>query len=379
MARCTSAFYGKGKALRDESWQAIGADIDRRILCGDLAVNLHFLSFANRPITAEGWRVIADVLSKLKSCWTLDLQKCNINDMTKLVRLIPTLVNVTRRINLAGNHLTAKSVQKLVGIMTTSYAGVRPSWLCIGEDAESTANVHVKSLPCHPYHERGCLCKAASVVHVTRNLPKFNVKDKMSWEEKHLAPLRPYLRTQSLTSTASATATNSPVSSVDSPSLSTSPMDLPTPTATEVASTFADLVAALTPLPTPREEVLLGFPRLGNPICVEGRQLMIAASANDRLLVVDLTTSLHRGSVVDVHGSPVFGSRPLYDSASRTKALPFAEARADQHELFTEGGETLEINFDKPNLVYLLDGWVAARVVDTTVFSWFPVDRCMCV
>ena len=57
-----SAFYGQGKALRDQSWQNIGKDIERRLACGDLDFNLHFLSFSGRPLTAEGWRVVEAVL-----------------------------------------------------------------------------------------------------------------------------------------------------------------------------------------------------------------------------------------------------------------------------------------------------------------------------
>ena len=122
MAPCSSAFYGQGKALRDQSWQSIGQDIERRLDCGDLDLNLRFLSFAGRPLTAEGWRVVSAVLPKLNSCWTLDLQQCSINDVTKLIRLVPQLVHTTRRIHLAGNRLTAKNVRKLVEAMTSAYA-----------------------------------------------------------------------------------------------------------------------------------------------------------------------------------------------------------------------------------------------------------------
>ena len=50
-----SAYYGKYKKLRDNTWRGIGADIEHRLACGDLSSDLCLLSFADRAVTAEGW------------------------------------------------------------------------------------------------------------------------------------------------------------------------------------------------------------------------------------------------------------------------------------------------------------------------------------
>ena len=112
-------------------------------------------------------------------------------------------------------------------------------------------------------------------------------------------------------------------------------------------------------------------------ITVEGRHLLLTALANNLLCLVDLTTSLHCGSMVDVHGSQVASSHSLGDFAGRVRALPYTEARADQHELLTHGGETLELTFDERNAAYLLSGWVVARIASAGAFCWFPIDRCV--
>ena len=65
--------------------------------------------------------------------------------------------------------------------------------------------------------------------------------------------------------------------------------------------------------------------------------------------------------------------RPLRDFNFRVKALAFA-ARADQHELRAEGGESLEIN--KEHTTHLASGWVAARLAGASAYLWYPLDRC---
>ena len=188
---CRSAFYGKGKKLRDESWRAVGADINRRVDCGDLDAELRFLSFANRKLTADGWQVLEQTLSKITSCWTLDLQHCGINDVAKLTRLLPKLSYMCKRVDVSGNRLSAKSVSKLVDAMAKTFAHKRPVWLCIGDDA--AADVPMFCSQCHPYHEKGCLCARQSAVHVVRKLDKYNAADKARWEEENLRPLECYV------------------------------------------------------------------------------------------------------------------------------------------------------------------------------------------
>jgi len=101
-----------------------------------------------------------------------------------------------------------------------------------------------------------------------------------------------------------------------------------------------------------------------------------AASAEDRLLLLDLAESACRGHVVDIRGAPAFKARPLRDFNFRVKALPFA-ARADQHELATAGDELLEIN--KEHTTHLASGWVAARRAGASAYLWYPLDRCRVV
>ena len=109
-------------------------------------------------------------------------------------------------------------------------------------------------------------------------------------------------------------------------------------------------------------------------VLVGERLLMLAAGADARLLLIDLTESASRGAMVDLRGAPACGAQPLDGFTSRAKALPFEEARADQHELRTVGGEDLELCLDRRS--YLLSGWVAARVSSDSAFLWFPIDRC---
>ena len=43
---CTSAYYGKQKKLRDDTWEGIAADIGRRLACGELSDNVRRLGYA---------------------------------------------------------------------------------------------------------------------------------------------------------------------------------------------------------------------------------------------------------------------------------------------------------------------------------------------
>jgi len=99
----------------------------------------------------------------------------------------------------------------------------------------------------------------------------------------------------------------------------------------------------------------------------------LAASADDRLLLLDLAESACRGDVLDIRGAPAFNARPLRDFSFRAAALPFS-ARADQHELATAGGKLLEIN--KEHTTHLASGWVAARLAGASAYLWFPLDHC---
>ena len=106
---------------------------------------------------------------------------------------------------------------------------------------------------------------------------------------------------------------------------------------------------------------------------LDEKLFLLAASAEDRLLLLDLAESACRGHVVDIRGAPAFKARPLRDFNFRVKALAFA-ARADQHELATAGDELLEIN--KEHTTHLASGWVAARRAGASAYLWFPLDRC---
>ena len=163
---CTSAYYGKQKKLRDDTWEGIAADIGRRLACGELS--------PDRTITSAGWASLATVLRRLNSCMSLELQRCGIRCVGKLVDMLPELVHKTKRFNLEGIDLSAKNVRKLVDAMTAAYAYIRPSWLSIGPDAPAAAATCFTKTLCHPHHPRGCLCLKPGVVHVVRTLPKYD-------------------------------------------------------------------------------------------------------------------------------------------------------------------------------------------------------------
>ena len=95
---CTSAYYGVGKKLRTNSWRGVEEHIERRLASGDLSSDLHFLSFANRPISTDGWPVITRVMSRLDSCLTLDLQNCGIKP-AMLISLLPDIIHKTKNFN----------------------------------------------------------------------------------------------------------------------------------------------------------------------------------------------------------------------------------------------------------------------------------------
>ena len=105
---------------------------------------------------------------------SLELQRCGIRCVGKLVDMLPELVHKTKRFNLEGNDLSAKNVRKLVDAMTAAYAYIRPSWLSIGPDAQAAAATCFTKTLCHPHHPRGCLCLKPGVVHVVRALPKYD-------------------------------------------------------------------------------------------------------------------------------------------------------------------------------------------------------------
>lgn len=187
-----SAYYGQGKKLRDDTWQGVSADIERRLASGDLSEDLHFLSFAGRVMTSRGWVVLATALRRLRSCFTLDLQRCGIKDVSKLSSMLPEVVHKTKAFNLEGNTLSAKSVRRLVDAMAAAYAHVRPTWLSIGFDAQAPTTRCIVELACHPHHPRGCLCSQPSVVHIVRSLPKFDPIERARWEYEYLRPLEQY-------------------------------------------------------------------------------------------------------------------------------------------------------------------------------------------
>jgi hypothetical protein len=103
------------------------------------------------------------------------------------------------------------------------------------------------------------------------------------------------------------------------------------------------------------------------------RMLLLAASVEGRLILIDLAESALRGDVVDACGALVRGARPLRDFDFRVTALSF-EARSNQHELAVEGGELLEIN--REHTTHLANGWAAARRVGASAYLWFPLDCC---
>ena len=107
---------------------------------------------------------------------------------------------------------------------------------------------------------------------------------------------------------------------------------------------------------------------------VGDRLLLLSTSAENRLLLVDLTESALRGELVDSRGALCPGARPLRHFDIRATASPFA-ARARQHELPTDGGEQLQI--DKEHDSEWASGWVAARLVgSTSAFLLYPLDHC---
>ena len=129
-----SAYYGASKKLRNNSWGGVLADIERRLACGDLRPDLRFLSFADRAITSEGWVVLQSVLRCLQ-CSVLDLQRCCIKDVSKLIALLPDAPK-TKCFDLAGNALSARSVRQLSAAVAATYAPFRPAWISVGADAQ---------------------------------------------------------------------------------------------------------------------------------------------------------------------------------------------------------------------------------------------------
>ena len=105
---------------------------------------------------------------------SLELQRCGIKCVGKLIDMLPELVHKTKCFNLEGNDLSAKNVRKLVDAMTAAYAYIRPSWLSIGPDAQAAAATCFTKTLCHPHHPRGCVCLKPGVVHVVRTLPKYD-------------------------------------------------------------------------------------------------------------------------------------------------------------------------------------------------------------
>jgi hypothetical protein len=461
-----SAYYGKGKNLRNDTWQGVGADIQRRLACGDLSPDLRFLSFADRVMTAEGWTVLMHVLHQLNSCSSLDLQHCGIKDVHSLVRMLPQFVHKTKCLNLGGNNLSTRSVRKITDSMTVAYAHVRPSWLGIGADAQAGAMKSIVESACHPHHPRGCLCSKPSVVHVVRRLPRFDPVAKAEWESEHLRPLeqsaaegkglaKPLVEPPlfghmnwptlpiSIGKTSSTPSTQTP-SGGDSPNEQRNgfdcvvrmlPMDasysdnackpyqgVPAtanavgriapallegaasrkePQAVDSGALMAyvssekrahevemmsriarlcDILAA--PLEAAarfaRSQACLALAALQadrklNCWLLGERMLLLAASVEGRLVLVDLAESASRGVVVDARGAPACGACPLRDFDFRATALRF-EARSDQHELAAKGGELLEIN--QEHTTHLAAGWVAARHVGASAYLWFPLDCC---
>ena len=469
-----SAYYGKFKRLRDDSWRGVGADIERRLACGDLRHDLNFLSFNDRAMTGEGWEVLRAVLQRLRSCTCLELQRCGIKGVGKLTALLPELVHKTKSFNLEGNTLTAKSVRKLAEAMALVYAHVRPTWLSIGDGAQAAASKCFVDTPCHPHHPRGCICSKPSVVHVVRRMPKYERSAKAQWEEEYLEPMERHMikhaetpakpsasppkvssEWPALPAQASSTAFTKTPSGGDSPKDLRAediwsdgeqpPVDGPlandacsergqlpsdaAPRAPSVGSVVGG-VTDLVPIPTEADcakpcasgatrlmsyvslekrardmEILFRLASLSD-ICaapleaaarfthnqavaaladlraggdftswlIGERLLLLATSAEDRLLLVDLTESIARGDLVDARGAPACGARPLRGFNFRATALPFA-ARSDKHELVTQGGEQLEIH--KQYTTHLASGWVAARRMGAPAFLWFPLEHCL--
>ena len=188
-----SAYYGKRKHLRDDTWEGVAADIDRRLASGELSEDLNYLCFADRAMTTEGWVALSTVLRRLNSCMSLELQRCGIKCVGKLIDILPELVHKTKRFNLEGNALSARNVRKLADAMSTAYAHIRPSWLSIGSDAQAAAATCLTETVCHPHHPRGCLCLKPAVVHVVQKLPKYDAVAKAAWEEKYWRPLQRYI------------------------------------------------------------------------------------------------------------------------------------------------------------------------------------------
>jgi hypothetical protein len=109
---------------------------------------------------------------------------------------------------------------------------------------------------------------------------------------------------------------------------------------------------------------------------VNDKLLLLCVNQADRLELVDVTTSIQVGYVVDVSGTSVDACRPISNYNFRAVAATFSEASLENYELRTEGGEVLEINHSC--LTHISCGWVAARICgnDDPSFKWFPLDKC---
>ena len=397
-----TAFYGAEKKLRTDTWQGVCVDIERRLACGDLADELCFLSFAGRTFTAETWEILERIFRQLR-CTTLDLQRCRITDITPFINgLLPNIAATTKCFNLAGNALRTRSVRQLASAMAKECT--QPSWLSIGEDAQKSSDRFIVDTKCFPFHRRGCLCTKALIVHVVPHLPKFDRAAKQRWQEKYLYSHEANTLQPSCTKFMAKVDDYHEWPALTRVAPPAPPPPSPTTTCEPTSSSFGDetesrdsesAVLDIPPLPDHREILIQwieeerrardsALARLisyysGYCSARDGKltswtvgenALLLAVADDRRLHLVDCAQSFLRGEVVTVSGKTTHGLSPVVDFAFKARALPFSGS-LEQHELYTIGGEALEIDKDSDD--YIPQGYIAARIFETKPFLWFPI------
>jgi len=389
---CRSAHYGQGKKMQDDSWKNIGDDIIRRLSCGDLHDEVQTLSFKGKLMTKQGWRMLAQVLPKLTTCFVLDLRYCGISNVKPLIEMMPNLVRVCKCFDMGYNSLSTESIASLVEAMTKHFAYIRPTWLAIGDDASKATNQYFRDpLPCNPHCSRGCVHKQQSVVHVVKNLSD-------SRRRANKVPNTVVLKVESMhkfekfvSDEATATPPYEQSTNSDDSVSSTSARDLSRDIdlafrsyiqvqhsavrceMLELWSSLGDYIKAPLSVATrvtqkqARESYEVFRDTFGNGLTslLVGENMYILATIENHLTFIDMSRSVQDGRLINSLGCNIDGATPLQNFGYIVEAEAH---KAQPYELNTEGGEILRISLHMTD--HLLSGWV---VCDD---SWFPLHKC---
>jgi len=383
---CRNAYYGPGKKLRCESWKGIGDDIVKRLNRGDLSDELQTLSFEGRKLTTQGWRMLEQVLPKLRKCFVLDLRSCGISNVRPLIEMMPKLVRICKCFDLGDNSLSAESVSLLVEAMDKRFHSIRPTWLAIGDDARDAACQYLHDpLSCSPHWSRGCAHVQHSVVHVVQKLSdfqrmktvtkSFDVKvessekiSRIMSERGTFTPRGEVIDSGDMVGRFEFMDARAAFRSYVTAQHSAVKLDMLELWSSLGGYMVAPLsIAARVAQKQARNSFNILCDSFGDSLTsfLIGENMYILAATEGRLTLIDLSESVQMGGLVDFHGRDADEATPLQNFQYVVEAEPH---EAEAHELQTQGGEKLDISLQVTG--DLLKG----RVVCDGL--WFPMHKC---